>query len=83
MTRANPSAMLPAISFSDVSAQTATAGNPNLSPYLSTNIDFGGEWYTGDEGYVGLTLFKNKLLALLLMVPTLICLKTQVFPGTY
>ena len=42
MTRANPSAMLPAISFSDVSAQTATAGNPNLSPYLSTNIDFGG-----------------------------------------
>lgn len=61
MTRANPSAMLPAISFSDVSAQTATAGNPNLSPYLSTNIDFGGEWYTGDEGYVGLTLFKKQI----------------------
>ncbi|HEY6529077.1 MAG TPA: TonB-dependent receptor [Cellvibrionaceae bacterium] len=61
LTRADPSAMLPAISFGDVSAQNASVGNPNLSPYLSTNIDFGGEWYTGDEGYVGATLFKKQI----------------------
>jgi TonB-dependent receptor len=61
MTRANPSSMLPNISFSDVSAQTATVGNPNLTPYLSTNFDIGGEWYTGDEGYVGLTGFTKQI----------------------
>lgn len=42
-------------------AQTATQGNPNLKPYLSTNVDFGGEWYTGGEGYVGLTLFNKRI----------------------
>lgn len=61
MTRPNPSAMLPATNFSDPSAQTASQGNPNLSPYLSTNVDIGGEWYTGDEGYVGLTLFDKQM----------------------
>jgi TonB-dependent receptor len=61
MTRPNPSSMLPATNFSDPSAQTASQGNPNLSPYLSTNIDFGGEWYTGDEGYIGLTLFGKQM----------------------
>ncbi|RYY73618.1 MAG: TonB-dependent receptor [Gammaproteobacteria bacterium] len=61
MTRPNPSAMLPATNFSDPSAQNASYGNPALSPYLSTNIDFGGEWYTGDEGYVGATLFGKQM----------------------
>ena len=61
MTRPNPSAMLPATSFGDPSAQTASQGNPNLSPYLSTNVDIGGEWYTGDEGYIGLTLFDKQM----------------------
>jgi TonB-dependent receptor len=61
MTRPNPSAMLPATNFSDPSAQNASYGNPALSPYLSTNIDFGGEWYTGDEGYVGVTLFGKQM----------------------
>ena len=61
MTRPNPSAMLPATNFSDPSAQNASYGNPALSPYLSTNIDFGGEWYTGDEGYVGATFFGKQL----------------------
>ena len=61
MTRPNPSAMLPATNFSDPSAQNATQGNPDLQPYLSTNLDIGGEWYTGDEGYIGLTLFGKQL----------------------
>jgi TonB-dependent receptor len=61
LTRANPSAMLPNTTFSDPSAQNANQGNPNLSPYLSTNFDIGGEWYTGEEGYVALTLFKKQI----------------------
>lgn len=61
MTRPNPSAMLPATNFSDPSAQNASYGNPGLSPYLSTNIDFGGEWYTGDEGYIGATFFGKQM----------------------
>jgi TonB-dependent receptor len=61
MTRANPSQMLPNTTFNDVSAQVASQGNPRLAPYLSTNFDIGGEWYTGDEGYVGLTLFAKQI----------------------
>jgi len=61
LTRANPSAMLPATRFSDPVALQASQGNPNLSPYLSTNFDLGGEWYTGEEGYIGLSLFNKQL----------------------
>ncbi len=61
LTRANPSAMLPNTNFSDPSAQQASQGNPNLNPYMSTNFDVGGEWYTGDEGYVGVTLFSKQM----------------------
>lgn len=61
LTRPNPSAMLPNTLFSDTSAQTATQGNPELAPYVSTNLDVGGEWYTGGEGYVGLTLFNKRM----------------------
>ncbi|HYG07127.1 MAG TPA: TonB-dependent receptor [Stenotrophomonas sp.] len=61
LTRPNPSSMIPATNFSDPSAQTASQGNPNLAPYLSTNFDLGGEWYTGEEGYVGLTLFNKRI----------------------
>ncbi|WP_082554922.1 TonB-dependent receptor [Caulobacter sp. Root1455] len=59
ITRANPSAMLPGTTFSDVSAQTASQGNPALSPYTSNNFDMGGEWYTGGAGYVGVALFQK------------------------
>jgi TonB-dependent receptor len=61
ITRASPRDMLPNAQFSDPSAQALTVGNPTLAPYLSTNIDLGGEWYTGDEGYVGLTLFQKQI----------------------
>ena len=61
MTRPNPSSMLPNTNFSDPVAQQATRGNPDLTPYLSTNFDIGGEWYTGDEGFIGLTLFDKRI----------------------
>jgi len=61
MTRPNPSSMLPATTFTDQSAQVANQGNPNLTPYISTNFDLGGEWYTGGEGFVGLTLFNKRV----------------------
>jgi TonB-dependent receptor len=61
ITRPNPRDLLPNATFSDPSAQAVTLGNSNLEPFLSTNIDIGGEWYTGDEGYVGLTLFQKQI----------------------
>ena len=64
MTRANPRDMLPNATFSDPSAQAVTLGNPDLEPFLSTNVDLGGEWYTGDEGYIGLTLFQKQITGL-------------------
>lgn len=61
MTRPNPSSMLPNTTFTDQSAQNANQGNPQLAPYISNNFDLGGEWYTGDEGFVGLTLFNKRV----------------------
>jgi TonB-dependent receptor len=61
ITRPNPRDLLPNATFSDPSAQAVTLGNSELAPFLSTNIDLGGEWYTGEEGYVGLTLFQKKI----------------------
>jgi TonB-dependent receptor len=53
--------MLPFTTFSDPGAEAASRGNPNLTPYISNSIDFGGEWYTGGEGYVGVTLFTKEI----------------------
>jgi TonB-dependent receptor len=61
LTRQNPNAMLPNTTFSDPGAQNANQGNPNLTPFLSTNYDFGGEWYTGGEGFIGVALFNKTL----------------------
>lgn len=61
LTRPDPSAMVPNTNFSDPAAETATQGNPKLAPYLSTNLDFGGEWYTGKAGYVALDLFGKRI----------------------
>ncbi|HWA00628.1 MAG TPA: TonB-dependent receptor [Caulobacterales bacterium] len=61
ITRQNPNAMLPNTTFSDPSAQNATQGNPNLTPFFSNNFDLGGEWYTGGEGYVGVAFFRKTL----------------------
>ena len=59
MTRANPSQMSSQLGYSDPGAQNASQGNPALKPYYSNNIDFGGEYYTGKTGYVGLTTFRK------------------------
>ncbi|MHB8813959.1 MAG: TonB-dependent receptor [Steroidobacteraceae bacterium] len=61
MTRPNPSSMLPGASFGDPSAATGTVGNSALQPYISKNLDFGLEYYTGKEGYVALAVFQKKI----------------------
>jgi TonB-dependent receptor len=61
MTRPDPSSMLPGMNFSDPSAAQASVGNPVLQPYYSTNIDLGAEFYTGGEGYIGITAFRKGL----------------------
>ena len=61
MTRANPEALRPGINFSNPSADIGSLGAPNLAPYISDNLDFGVEWYTGREGYVAATVFQKKL----------------------
>jgi len=61
MTRPNPNSMLPGVSFSDPSAAVGTAGNPKLQPYLSKNLDFGLEYYTGKEGYAAVAVFQKKI----------------------
>lgn len=61
MTRANPQQLLPGTIFSDPSAQSASAGNPELKPYFSKNLDLGAEWYTGGSGYVGVSVFTKNV----------------------
>jgi TonB-dependent receptor len=61
LTRPNPSFMLPATTFTDISASRANQGNPTLKPFISDNLDLGGEWYTGDEGFIGLNVFQKKI----------------------
>ena len=61
MTRANPNAMLPGVSFSDPSAASGSLGNVNLKPYLSKNWDIGLDWYNGRDGYVSLTHFVKRI----------------------
>jgi TonB-dependent receptor len=57
MTRPNPNSLLPGTTFSDPSAQVATAGNANLQPYYSDNADLGLEWYMGGPGYISADFF--------------------------
>ncbi|MCW3846072.1 TonB-dependent receptor [Sphingomonas sp. LB-2] len=59
MTRPNPNSMLPGLSFTSPSADVGSVGNPALSPFISDNIDVGFEYYTGAEGYVGVTAFRK------------------------
>ncbi|HEY0942842.1 MAG TPA: TonB-dependent receptor [Steroidobacter sp.] len=59
MTRANPNDLLPGLSFSSPSADTGNIGNRALKPFISDNIDLGIEYYTGDEGYVGVAAFRK------------------------
>jgi TonB-dependent receptor len=61
MTRPDSGSILPGLTFSDPSAQIASAGNPNLQPYTSDNFDIGGEYYTGGIGYIGLAGFQKTI----------------------
>ncbi|WP_028916825.1 TonB-dependent receptor [Pseudoxanthomonas sp. J35] len=61
MTRPAPGSMLPGTTLGGSGIDTATQGNPELAPYISTNFDIGGEWYTGDEGFVGVTFFNKRV----------------------
>ncbi len=61
ITRANPNLMLPGTSFSDISAQTASQGNPNLQPYYSNNADFGLEYYMGGAAYISANVFAKDI----------------------
>ena len=61
MTRPDPSAMLPGVSFNSPSADTGSIGNPALKPFISENIDLGFEYYTGKEGYVGASVFRKRV----------------------
>ncbi len=61
LTRANPSSMYPNTSWNSNSIATANAGNPFLKPFESTNVDFGGEYYFSDLGYVGWNYYMKDL----------------------
>jgi TonB-dependent receptor len=61
MTRPDPNAQLPGLSFSSPSADVGSVGNSALQPYLSTNFDVGFEYYTGKEGYVGVAAFRKAI----------------------
>ena len=61
MTRPDPSVMISVVNFSDLTAQSASVGNPALKAYYSNNIDLGAEYYTGGEGYVSLAVFRKSL----------------------
>ncbi|KRA60141.1 TonB-dependent receptor [Caulobacter sp. Root655] len=61
MTRPDPAAQLPGVSFGAPSADQATIGNPALAPYFSKNIDLGFEIYTGQEGVIGVNAFRKSI----------------------
>jgi TonB-dependent receptor len=61
MTRPDPNAMLPGASFVQPSADIGTVGNPDLDPYISTNIDLGFEYYTGGEGVIAFAAFRKSI----------------------
>ncbi len=59
INRPDVSKMIAAVNFADITANSATLGNPDLKPYFSNNIDFGFEYYTGGEGYFSMALFRK------------------------
>ena len=61
MTRPDPAAQLPGVSFSSPSADIGSIGNPALKPYTSKNIDLGIEYYTGAEGLISVAAFRKEL----------------------
>jgi len=61
MTRPNPNALLPGLSYTDPTGQNASEGNPNLAPFYSNNVDVGAEYYTGGAGVISATYFHKAI----------------------
>lgn len=61
MTRANPTSLRPGIIFNSASADVGSLGNPDLTPYISDNLDLGLDWFTGREGYISVTGFIKRV----------------------
>jgi TonB-dependent receptor len=61
MTRPDPNAMLPGLSFTSPSADTGSLGNSALDPFLSDNVDLGFEYYTSGEGLIGAAVFRKSI----------------------
>ncbi|WP_420140033.1 TonB-dependent receptor [Sphingomonas sp.] len=61
MTRPDPAAQLPGVSFGAPSADQAGIGNPALKPYISDNLDLGFEYYTGREGVISFNAFRKSI----------------------
>jgi iron complex outermembrane receptor protein len=64
LTRAPLSDMTPDLNVPSgqrVGSLTATGGNPTLLPYLSDNLDLGGEWYYAQNSYVSVDAFVKEV----------------------
>lgn len=64
ITRPSLGAMIGTTSTTDrpkPGERSGTAGNPDLSPFTSNNIDVSAEWYYDDASYVSIGLFHKQV----------------------
>jgi TonB-dependent receptor len=59
LTQISPALTVPTILR--VGALTATGGNPNLMPYLATNIDLSAAWYYQRNSYLSVDIFNKSV----------------------
>ena len=59
MTRPSPGDMMPFVSLS--TAGVVSAGNPDLEPYFSKQIDLGLEWYFQEGAVLAANLFQKNI----------------------
>ncbi len=65
-----------------VGSLVATGGNPDLLPYLSDNIDLGGEWYYARNSYVSVDAFLKNVTNFIVGGTTQQNINGVVLPGT-
>ncbi len=61
MTRSPPAALLPGMAFNSALLSPISAGNPDLQPYFSDNMDVGAEWYLGGPGQIAIDYFRKNI----------------------